>query len=68
MGFDLMKKKNQNLGIKIDALGAEDLKEVNQMLKALSSDKVIGKSEAAHMRELGDQVKGIGKKVLGFLK
>lgn len=63
-----MKKKNQTLGFKIDALGAEDLKEVNKMLKALESDNRITKTEISQMKEMGSQAKKGLKKLKGLFE
>ena len=52
-----MKKKNMNLGIKLDALKEEDIKEVNAMLKALSSDKRINFTESKQLGDLWKKVK-----------
>jgi hypothetical protein len=53
-----MKKKNMNLGIKLEALPEEDMKEVNSMLKALDSDKRITFTEGRQWKDLKKQGSG----------
>ena len=56
------------LAMKIDALGVQDLKEVNKALKAFESDLRITKTEISQMKEMGSQAKKGLKKLKGFLK